>query len=89
MKRRILSVFAFVAVAGASAFFAIAPVSEAAKVSREPAGASSGFVDLVDRVKPAVVNISTTKLVRSPGNPFQHFFGFRGSPFGDIPDRER
>jgi serine protease Do len=53
-------------------------------------GTNPGFVDLVDRVKPAVVNISTSRTVRTPGNPFQHFFGpFRGSPFGDIPDRER
>ena len=55
------------------------------------------FSDLVDKVQPAVVNISTTTTVRVPGNPFQHFFGqnphdpfgdFFGNFFGDIPDRE-
>lgn len=55
------------------------------------------FADLVDKVQPAVVNISTTTTVRVPGNPFQHFFGqnphdpfsdFFENFFGDIPDRE-
>lgn len=54
------------------------------------------FADLADRVKPAVVNISTTATVRVPGNPFRHFFGPEGDPFGDffrrhfgdVPDRE-
>lgn len=55
------------------------------------------FADLVDKVQPAVVNISTTTTLRVPGNPFQHFFGQnRNDPFGDlfedffgaIPDRE-
>ncbi len=55
------------------------------------------FADLVDRVQPAVVNISTTTTVRVPGHPFQHFFEQnRNDPFGDffenffgaVPDRE-
>ena len=55
------------------------------------------FADLVDKVQPAVVNISTTTTVRVPGNPFQHFFGQNPhDPFGDffenffgaVPDRE-
>jgi len=55
------------------------------------------FADLVDKVQPAVVNISTTTTVRVPGYPFQHFFGQnRNDPFGDffenffgaVPDRE-
>lgn len=55
------------------------------------------FADLVDKVQPAVVNISTTTTVRVPGNPFQHFFGQnRNDYFGDlfenffgaVPDRE-
>ncbi len=66
------------------------PGLAAQKAAPEAVGANTGFVDLVDRVKPAVVNISTSRTVRTPGNPFEHFFGpFRGSPFGDIPDRER
>lgn len=55
------------------------------------------FADLVDKVQPAVVNISTTTTVKVPGHPFQHFFGQnRNDPFGDffenffgaVPDRE-
>jgi serine protease Do len=66
------------------------PGFAAKREAPEIVGTNGGFVDLVDRVKPAVVNISTSRTVRTPGNPFQHFFGpFRGSPFGDIPDRER
>ena len=66
------------------------PGFAAKRAASEITGANAGFVDLVDRVKPAVVNISTSRTVKNPGNPFQHFFGpFRGSPFGDIPDRER
>ena len=55
------------------------------------------LADLVDMVKPGVVNISATATVKVPGNPFNHFFGSddRG-PFGDffkrygndVPDRE-
>jgi serine protease Do len=48
----------------------------------EVVGYPQSFVELADKVKPAVVNISTTKTVRVPGNPFQHFFG----PGQDGPD---
>jgi serine protease Do len=55
------------------------------------------LADLVDKVKPGVVNISTTTTVRVPGNPFRHFFGpddqgpfsdFFRKHYGDVPDRE-
>jgi len=66
------------------------PGFTAKRAASEIVGTNPGFVDLVDRVKPTVVNISTSRTVRTPGNPFQHFSGpFRGSPFGDVPDRER
>ncbi len=55
------------------------------------------FADLAEQVSPAVVNISTVKVVRVPGTPW-HFFGpderdpllreFLRRFFGDIPDRE-
>ncbi len=60
-------------------------------------GFPKSFADLVEKVKPAVVNISTTSIVKVPGNPFRHFFGSdEGGPFGDffhnffgeIPDQE-
>jgi serine protease Do len=63
----------------------------------EVIGFPQSFTDLVEKVRPAVVNISTTTTVRVPGHPFRHFFGPREeSPFsdffkrffGDIPDRE-
>ena len=60
-------------------------------------GFPQSFADLVEKVKPAVVNISTTSTVKVPGTPFRHFFGHdEGGPFGDffqrffgeIPDQE-
>lgn len=66
------------------------------KRSTEVIGFPQSFADLVEKVKPAVVNISTEKTVRIPGSPFRHFFGPE-EPFGDffrrffdedIPDRE-
>ena len=60
--------------------------------------APGSFADLTERVKPAVVNISTTKVVRgggfrSPfggGTPFDRYFGdeFFERFFGDTPRRE-
>jgi len=59
------------------------------------------FADIVDRLKPAVVNISTTKTIRAGGSafrspfgdqaPFNRYFGgddFFEKFFGDIPQRE-
>ena len=66
------------------------------KKSAEVIGFPQSFADLAEKVKPAVVNISTEKTVRIPGSPFRHFFG-PDEPFGDffrrffdedIPDRE-
>jgi len=62
----------------------------------DAAGALPSLADLVEKVKPGVVNISTTTTVRVPGNPFRHFFGQDDGPFndffkryyGDMPDRE-
>ncbi|MGD1076422.1 MAG: DegQ family serine endoprotease [Thermodesulfovibrionales bacterium] len=63
----------------------------------EVIGFPQSFADLAAKVKPAVVNISTTTTVKVPGNPFRQFFGPEGEKpfgdffhrfFGDIPDRE-
>ncbi len=60
-------------------------------------GFPKSFADLVTKVKPAVVNISTTQIVKVPGSPFRHFFGpqeegpfgdFFHKFFGEIPDQE-
>ena len=67
------------------------------KSRTEVVGFPQSFADLAEKVKPAVVNISTTSTVKVPGNPFRHFFGPEdGGPFGDFfkrffnetPDRE-
>ncbi len=67
------------------------------ETNNEVIGFPQSFADLVEKVKPAVVNISTETTVRIPGNPFRHFFGpdeegpfgdFFKRFFGDIPDRE-
>ncbi len=72
---------------------AVAPLD----VARTP----FSFADLAERLKPSVVNISTTKTVQQRGNmfrapfgqgePFDRFFGgddFFERFFGDIPQRE-
>ncbi|MDA8432717.1 MAG: DegQ family serine endoprotease [Nitrospiraceae bacterium] len=61
-------------------------------------GFPQSFADLVERVKPAVVNISTTSIVKVPGGPFRNFFGggqdegpfgdFFHRFFGEVPDQE-
>ncbi len=57
-------------------------------------GAPASFADLVDRLKPAVVNISTTRVVRQGGtqrSPLDRFFfgdEFFERFFGDLPKRE-
>ncbi len=67
------------------------------KGKSEVVGFPQSFTELVEKVKPAVVNISTTSTVRVPGHPFRHFFGpkeenpfgdFFKRFFGDIPDRQ-
>lgn len=60
-------------------------------------GFPKSFADLAEKVKPAVVNISTTSIVTVPGNPFRQFFGneqegqfgdFFHNFFGNVPDRK-
>lgn len=62
----------------------------------EVIGFPQSFADLAEKVNPAVVNISTTTVLKIPGNPFRQFFGPDEGPFGDlfhhffggVPDRE-
>lgn len=68
---------------------------ESKKGGVEVVGFPQSFADLAEKVKPAVVNISTTATLKIPGNPFKHFFGsdepfgdFFHKFFGEIPDRE-
>jgi serine protease Do len=81
-----------------SSFMSTSPdVPAASAVSTGDLGrAPMSFADLAEKVKPAVVNISTTKTVRggmrSPfgGSPFDRYFGdeFFDRFFGDAPRRE-
>jgi S1-C subfamily serine protease len=45
------------------------------RAKTEMVGFPQSFADLAEKVKPAVVNISTTSTMKVPGNPFRHFFG--------------
>jgi serine protease Do len=67
------------------------------EIGSEVTGLPRSFADIVVKVKPAVVNISTITTVKIPGSPFRHFFSpeerdpfsdFFHRFFGDIPDRE-
>ena len=67
------------------------------KGKSEVVGFPQSFTELAEKVRPAVVNISTTTTVRVPGHPFRHYFGPREEGpfgdfyrrfFGDIPDRD-
>ncbi|OPY89707.1 MAG: putative periplasmic serine endoprotease DegP-like precursor [Syntrophus sp. PtaU1.Bin208] len=87
-----------------SSFAPVAPDVQVASAvpSTDNTRMPGSFADLVDRLKPAVVNIRTTQTVRSGANPFSSPFGNQGSPFeryfwgdefferffGDTPQRE-
>ena len=85
-----------------SSFFTSSPipdVQEASAVSTTPpVQTPSSFADLAERLKPSVVNISTTKIIRGggalapfEGSPLGRYFGgddFFERFFGDIPQRE-
>lgn len=88
------SVMAFVIIVAALSF--VLSHGQRRGEGAEVMGFPQSFADLVERVKPAVVNISTTSTVKVPGNPFKYFFGpgeegfddFWKRFFGDVPDRE-
>jgi serine protease Do len=81
MKKQIMkirSLFLAVALLSAAAFILAGQYTYAAQGYSNPATPTS-FADLADKVKNAVVNISTTQVVE--GNPLLPFLG-PGSPFG-------
>jgi len=53
----------------------------------ENVGFPHSFADLAEKVKPAVVNISTTSTVTVPGSPFHQFFGPGQEGQGDQNDQ--
>ena len=72
---------------GAAAAMTLQPPAGAQTAQNEPGtmqqvvphpGAPMSFADMVARLQPAVVNISTTQHVKVPNNPFA------GTPFGDL-----
>jgi len=56
----------------------IAQTAQNEGLSAAPRGAPGSFADMVQRLQPAVVNISTRQRVQVPNNPFS------GTPFGDL-----
>jgi serine protease Do len=73
------------------------PVGCKKEEAPEVIGFPRSFADLAEKVRPAVVNISTVTTVRIPGGPFHQFFGpgdegpfgdFFRKFFGNIPDQE-
>ncbi len=89
-------VFVFISVLLLS-FIALQTGCDKMKGTYTVVGFPQSFADLVTKVKPAVVNISTTSTVKIPGGPFRHFFGpddggtfgdFFNQFFGEIPDQE-
>lgn len=95
MKKRIL-IITIILFISAGIFVGFQAGCESKKGGPEIIGFPQSFADLAEKVKPAVVNISTETTVRIPGHPFRHFFGHEEGPFGDfskrffgdIPDRE-
>jgi serine protease Do len=82
-----------------SSFFTSVPAPDApvATAGSDAKGIPVSFADLAEKVKPAVVNISTTRTVKSGGvfspfgdSPLERFFGedFFERFFGDLPRRE-
>jgi serine protease Do len=97
MKQKILYKLTLFVLVLVGAGILIGPASCKKKESIEVIGFPRSFADLAEKIKPAVVNISTEKTVRIPGSPFRQFFGhdeegplgdFFKRFFGDIPDRE-
>lgn len=102
MEKNILKVgiiFALIIITGISLLTLEGCKSKQSSIetNTEIIGFPQSFADLAEKVKPAVVNISTETTVRIPGNPDRHFFGFEEEGpfgdffkrfFGDIPDRE-
>jgi serine protease Do len=83
MKMQIMiirSLLRGVALLSVTALILTAEYAYAAQAPSKPAG-PAGFANLVDEVKDAVVNISTTQVVK--GNPLSPFLG-PGSPFGEF-----
>lgn len=76
---------------------AVTRAAEARTVSNSqpaPVGLSEGFSAVVEPLLPAVVNISSSKVVKSPRGQFQFpddpfFRQFFGNPFGDQPREQR
>jgi serine protease Do len=97
MKNRIFITLTSVLLVVLAVIFVVAQGGcESKKGGLEVVGFPKSFADLAERTKPAVVNISSTSIVKVPGNPFKHFFGPQEGPFGDffhhffgnVPDRE-
>lgn len=70
--------------------FAVAAICVLAPISMVAAKEMPGsFADIVDKLTPSVVNISSVQTVEGAENPFEGMFGEKmpeGSPFNDLPE---
>lgn len=95
-----LTGFFVVSMAGALHFSCMSQEPYINEAHAAPARSTVSFADLVEELKPAVVNISTTKIIKRGGGrfmspfgnefPFDRFFGgdeFFRRFFGDMPER--
>jgi len=96
MMKRIPFITGIVLIVFSAFFMGVQPGCKKMESGSQFVGFPQSFADLAEKVKPAVVNISTETTVKIPGSPFKHYFGHEGDPFGDlfqqffgnIPDRE-
>ncbi|MEW6002677.1 MAG: trypsin-like peptidase domain-containing protein, partial [Nitrospirota bacterium] len=84
MEKRVLSTMRGVLLISILEIFVLILAGCESKKGSEVIGFPQSFADLSESVRPAVVNISTTTIVRIPGTPFKHFFGPEEGPFGDF-----
>jgi serine protease Do len=101
MERRNITMFGRTAIILILMIFSFVPQGGCeSRGKTEIIGFPPSFADLADKVKPAVVNISTTATVKIPGNSFRHFYGqnqggqnehfddFFKRFFNEVPDRK-
>ncbi len=97
LPKRFVLLFILIAIGTMITFGSGCDNKKREKGKSEVIGFPQSFTELAEKVRPAVVNISTTTTVHVPGHPYRHFFGPREEGpfgdffrrfFGDIPDRE-
>ncbi len=84
-NRGVTKIVVYLIIALLSSILFVSLVGCEDRTKTEVVGFPKSFADLAEKVKPAVVNISSTSIVTVPGNPFRQFFGDGGQgPFDDF-----